>query len=135
MGLIYKTGRLYGGGGGGADYVELTQIQYDALTPAQKMDGTIYLITDGGGAADGSATYYGTVAPTPSLGGNGDMYVLYNDSGENPSITTMYIKIEDVWTPTPTGGSGGGGSISYRRFIPTEGTSTTSTITITENEV
>ena len=130
MGLIYKTGRLYGGGGGGADYVELTQIQYDALTPAQKMDGTIYLITDGGGAADGSTTYYGTVAPTPSLGENGDMYVLYNDSGENPSITTIYIKIEGDWLQTPTGGSSGGSYV--RRVIPSEGTASHSTITVQE---
>lgn len=131
MGLIYKTGRLYGGGGG-ADYVELTQAQYDALPSTQKMDGTMYLITDGGGAGNGSATYYGISEPSSSLGQDGDMYILYDDT--NNTITTIYIKIEGDWLPAPSGSSGGG-SISYRRFTPTENVSSTSTITITVNEV
>ena len=38
--------------GSGATYLELTQLQYDALTPTQKMNGTIYFITDVNG--DGS---------------------------------------------------------------------------------
>lgn len=38
------------GEAGNADYVELTQQEYDALTPAQQMNGTIYFITDGGGS-------------------------------------------------------------------------------------
>lgn len=37
------------GGGGNADYVELTQLEYDALTPAQKTNGKMYFITDTNG--------------------------------------------------------------------------------------
>lgn len=36
-------------GGGGSTYVELTQAQYDALTPAEKNNGTVYFITDTNG--------------------------------------------------------------------------------------
>lgn len=44
--------------GGGADYVELTQAEYDALTPAEKMNGKMYFITDGNAdtASDGEPT-------------------------------------------------------------------------------
>ena len=38
--------------GGGTLHLELTQAQYDALTPAQKNNGTVYFITDANG--DGS---------------------------------------------------------------------------------
>ena len=41
---------------GGTKSVELTQAEYDALTPEQKMDGTVYYITDGQG---GGKTYTG----------------------------------------------------------------------------
>ena len=98
MGIIYKSGILYsapGGGGGNADYIELTQIQYDALTPEEKMNGAIYLITDGGGSGNGSYTYYGTTDPPSTLGGNGDMYVIYD--AINEVVTTMYIKITGIW--------------------------------------
>ena len=128
MGLIYKTGRLYGGGGGNTNYIELTQTQYDALTPAQQMDGTMYLIKDGGGSGSGSNTYYGTTEPSSTLGENGDTYVLYDDI--NKIITAIYIKIEGDWLQTPTGGSSGGSYI--RRVIPSEGTASHSTITVQE---
>jgi uncharacterized protein YneR len=36
------------GGGGGASVSELTQAQYNALTPAQKTNGSIYMTHDGG---------------------------------------------------------------------------------------
>ena len=39
-------------GGGSADYVELTQLQYDALSDAEKKNGKMYFITDANG--DGS---------------------------------------------------------------------------------
>ena len=35
-----------GGGGGNANVVELTYAQYMALTPAERADGTIYMVTD-----------------------------------------------------------------------------------------
>lgn len=34
-------------GGGGGDHKELTRVQYEALTPEQKNDGTVYFVTDG----------------------------------------------------------------------------------------
>lgn len=36
--------------------VELTQAEYDALSTAQKNDGTVYFITDGNGAFQTAAT-------------------------------------------------------------------------------
>lgn len=35
-----------GGGGGNANVTELTYAQYMALTPAERADGTIYMVTD-----------------------------------------------------------------------------------------
>lgn len=40
---------------GGTVYEELTQAEYDALTPAEKSNGTIYFITDGEGGGGGSS--------------------------------------------------------------------------------
>ena len=114
MGRIIRNDIEYGGGGA-ANYVELTQAQYDALPSGQKMNGTIYLITDGGGAGTGSSTYYGTSAPSASLGQNGDMYVLYDDT--NDTIITTYIKIEGDWLPMPSGG--GGSSITVTGMVTT----------------
>lgn len=37
-----------GGGGGGLEAVELTQAEYNALTPAEKTNGKLYLTHDGG---------------------------------------------------------------------------------------
>ena len=37
--------------------VELTQDEYDALTPAEKMNGTTYYITDGHGGGGGTTDY------------------------------------------------------------------------------
>ena len=42
---------------GNTHSVELTQAEYDALTPEEKMDGTVYYITDGQGG--GGKTYTG----------------------------------------------------------------------------
>lgn len=44
------------GGGGNADYVELTQAEYDELTPQEKMNGKLYFITDGQG--EGGPSYF-----------------------------------------------------------------------------
>ena len=43
------------GEAGNADYVELTQAEYDVLTEEEKHNGTIYFITDGEGGGGGSA--------------------------------------------------------------------------------
>ena len=68
------TAGEHGGGGGSADYVELTQAEYNALTPAEKMNGTMYFITDasGGGGGGGSAKIVDTLwsgSETPSTTG------------------------------------------------------------------
>lgn len=58
---------LYGDGSwktptGGVEYVELTQAQYDALSPAEKMNGKMYFITDGNAdTASGRSGYSETV--------------------------------------------------------------------------
>lgn len=57
VGVFSKVGGEWlevqtGGGGGDASYEELTQAQYDALTPAEKNNGTIYFITDTNGNGD-----------------------------------------------------------------------------------
>lgn len=46
MGVIIRNGVTYGVTSG-AETQELTQAEYDALTPAQKTNGTVYFITDG----------------------------------------------------------------------------------------
>ena len=47
-----ETGKfsVFEGGSG----VELTQAEYDALTPEQKLDGTVYFVTDGQGGGGGT---------------------------------------------------------------------------------
>ena len=50
------------GGGGNADYVELTQAEYDALTPQEKMNGKLYFIKDGQG--EGDAYFYPIIYST-----------------------------------------------------------------------
>ena len=54
------SGELYApSGGGGASYVELTQAEYNALTPAQKMNGTMYFITDASGGGGSTVVIEG----------------------------------------------------------------------------
>ena len=88
--------------GGGAGYLELTQAQYDALTPAQKMNGTIYFITDAGW---GQHTLSGTSVPTSNLGTNGDIYFLTQEQNNTTTIAGMYVKIQGNWLEVTTGGS------------------------------
>jgi hypothetical protein len=67
-GAIFYKGQGYtiggssaGGGGGGANVSLLTKAQYDALTPAQKTNGTIYFVyatADPPDAATENAIYY-----------------------------------------------------------------------------
>lgn len=46
MGTIYRNGTAFIGSGG-AGGVELTQAEYDALPTTEKMNGSIYFISDG----------------------------------------------------------------------------------------
>jgi hypothetical protein len=54
MGLIIKNGIKYFGD----NTVELTQAQYDALSQAEKLNGTTYYITDGQNITTASAVSY-----------------------------------------------------------------------------
>lgn len=80
--------------GGGAGYLELTQAQYDALTPAQKMNGTIYFITDAGW---GQHTLSGTNVPTQNDGTNGDIYFRLGEDNGDTIVVGMYVKISGIW--------------------------------------
>ena len=55
-------------GGEGTSTRELTQAEYDALTEAEKMNGTIYFITDGQGGG-GGGSYVLPPATASTLGG------------------------------------------------------------------
>lgn len=48
---LLGSGNITIQGGGGGDHEEVTQAQYDALTPAEKTDGTVYFVSDGTGAS------------------------------------------------------------------------------------
>ena len=54
---------------GGAVVRELTKVQYDALTPAEQMDGTIYFVTDEEGGGGGSSNLTQDLTASVSLGG------------------------------------------------------------------
>ena len=67
-------------GGGGADYVELTQAEYDLLTPAEKHNGKMYFITDApSGGGGGSSTLAGLDDTNISSPSNGQI-LKYNAS-------------------------------------------------------
>lgn len=74
-----------GSGEGNASYLELTQSQYDALTPEQKNDGTIYFITN----------------PTPSSVPSTIMAsnVLYN-GGSTLDVDNVADAVDDLATRT-----------------------------------
>lgn len=67
---------------GGTDYRELTQAQYDALTPAEKHNGTIYFITDGEGG--------------------GGSKVIINPSGTATGVMNK-ISVDGIIYSVPTG--------------------------------
>lgn len=85
--LIYK-GNNYSGGGGGTSYIELTQAQYNALSTAEKTNGTLYFITDADGSSGGSGSgsiSVGFLAPTESTSTASKLYMAgdllyYNDT-------------------------------------------------------
>lgn len=58
MGLIIKNGIKYFGD----NTVQLTQAQYDALSQAEKLNGTTYYITDGQNITTASAVSYNNTA-------------------------------------------------------------------------
>ena len=87
------TAGEHGGGGGSADYVELTQAEYNALTPAEKMNGTMYFITDasgGGGGGSSSEIYDNTERAVGTYFGE----TLYKKTIPNISITGTTTTIQ-----------------------------------------
>ena len=89
-----KDAIAHAGGGGGTsdlDAVELTQAEYDALTPEQKVDeDKIYFIKDGGssgGGGGGTNTVLLTKAEydalTPAQKTNGTIYFVYATADPN----------------------------------------------------
>lgn len=92
------------GGSGNTNYMELTKAQYNALSPAEKNNGTIYFITDGISSLAGAEAMvlYGTDAPAANIGSNGTLYIQYLDD----NVTAMYCKINGAWLQIQTGGGG-----------------------------
>lgn len=82
--------------GGGTDYVELTQAEYNALTPEEKENGTLYFITDGSGGGGGGSTVIPNPIgePTEILNTVGINNIIYNipgsGGGAGGSVTTLY---------------------------------------------
>lgn len=61
---------IYAPEGGGTVGVELTQAEYDALSEEEKLNGTVYFITDGhGGGGGGSAELENPMTATKAVGG------------------------------------------------------------------
>ena len=96
-----------GGGGGDTNYIELTQAEYDLLTPEEKMNGTLYFITDASG------------------GGGGGSTVIPNPIGE-PAGTLNTIGIDNIIYDIPGSGSGGDGSSQTITDVLWSGSETTS---------
>jgi hypothetical protein len=61
----YDLGEL--GGEGGAGHIELTQVEYDALTDEEKMNGSVYFITDAEGGENNVEDFYYKDLPTENL--------------------------------------------------------------------
>ena len=72
----------------GEEHVELTQEEYDALTPEQKLDGTIYFVTDGEGG--GSLPPGGTTGQVLTKKSDADWDVEWKNSAvtEDSNILT-----------------------------------------------
>ena len=83
-------------GGGSGNIVELTQAEYDALTDEQKMDGTVYFITDGAGGGGG-----GTGHGIP-VGGLTGQY-LVKKTGADYDVEWANIDVPEGWGVDKTG--------------------------------
>ena len=110
-----------GSGSGDTSSVELTQAEYEALPSSQKLDGTIYFITDVDYLGTGDI-YAGTVEPSAATPGS--IYLQYDET--NSTIIALWGKINDTWMKLQGGSSGGGGS-QIRSFSISENFGSTHT--------
>lgn len=99
-----------GSGSGDTSSVELTQAEYDVLPSSQKLDGTIYFITDVE-SLGANTIMAGTAAPSQTT--IGTIYLQYDET--NSTITTLWGRINDVWMPMQ-GGSNSGSGFSLHPF-------------------
>ena len=84
-----------GGGGGTSDLdaVELTQAEYDALTPEQKVDeDKIYFIKDGGSSGGGGGGSDTKVTQTPTTSSDSNEYPLLLKHSANGTEETDTVK-------------------------------------------
>ena len=72
---------------------ELTQAQYDALTPAEKMNGTIYFVTDAEGGGGGSGELTNPITAAITVGG-------ISSGTQYPVGTSLESIFSDLLEPT-----------------------------------
>lgn len=88
--------------GGGASYVELTQAEYDALSPAEKMNGKMYFITDGNAdTASGGEPFKETNLWKNTNGAGVGTYTLNESIDNYDFIAVRYGKWDDYAGATP----------------------------------
>ena len=87
------------GGGGNANVTEITYAQYQALTPAEKANGTIYAVTDdpndsssGGGGGGSSENYSYTEQAVGTWVDGSTIYKKTIDFGALPDATTKTVE-------------------------------------------
>lgn len=87
------------------EYNELTQAEYNALTQEEKMNGTLYFITDAGGGGGGGSSVVpnpqGT--PTDTLNTIGIDDVIYDIAGSGGGGTSGGVYTETVLWEDPNG--------------------------------
>lgn len=86
---------------GNTDYTELTQDEYDLLTPAEKENGTLYFITDASGDPQVVPNPQGT--PTDTLNTIGINNTIYDIAGSGGSSHTI---VDVLWSGTETPSAG-----------------------------
>ena len=75
----------HGGGGGNADYIEITQAEYDRLPMSEKKNGKMYFITDGEGGGESGSSIKFTEEAIPEIP---QREIPYYPSGVYSGLTT-----------------------------------------------